>query len=798
MGWAREVRRAVRSLSRQRGFALIAILTLALGIGANTAIFSVIDGALLRPLPYDQPDRIVYLSDGHEDFGGSGVDQSIPNLLDLRERSRLLESVAIFGMRSANLATEDRPERVRVLQVTHEMLGILGVAPARGRDLLPEDDISGSPAVAILTDATWRARFGADPDIVGQVTTMNSAPLEIIGVLPPDFSFLGAPDAVVPLGHIGKEYSRGTRGYSGVGRLSAGAQIPALRDELQSIFAGLVEAYPEPNTGWYTWADPIRDVAIPAGGQSLFLFAGAVGLVLLIACVNVANLLIVRAESRQREFALRYSLGASRTDLLPLFLSEGLVLSVLGGATGIVTAGFGLESLVAFFGNSIPRGDQIHLSANTLAVGVGVSLLVGLLVGVIPLLRTRSENFVERLKDGTRGSSGRGSRLGGALVMTEVALAVVLVSSAALLAKSVWRIQDIELGIVDPDRVLTFQMTLPEAKYSESTDIRNLREGLLRDLQRLPGVESAALVNRLPLMGGYNTTNFPTVADPDRAARFVSIRSVTPDYFETLGVPLLAGRWLTSAEFEDEDMSTILVNQTLATQLFADQSPLGEMVAPGWAEGGLRIVGVVGDIMGRGPTSPPPPAFFYPASQGNTGQFSVMIKARTRDPYEVLPDVRRTISTLDAEVPMYQIRTIDEIAEGRLGTRRVAMSLFGGFATLALLLGAVGIYGVMSYSVSQRSQELGVRLALGASRRSVFALVLGHGARITLPGVVMGVLVALASARVLSGLLYEVSTLDPVTYVSVAGILVIVSILATYLPAHRATRADPLVSMRSD
>jgi predicted permease len=797
-GWIRHAKLAVRSLARNPGFAVLAIVTLALGIGANTAIFSVIDGALLRPLPYADPDGLVYLSDGHEDFGGAGINQSIPNLLDLRSASRLLSDAAIFTYRNGNLATAERPERVRILRTSHEMLGVLGVTPRLGRDLLLENDLSGSPAVAILTDQTWRARFGADPGIIGRTTTLDAAPVTIIGVLPPDFSFPGVPELIMPLQHVGEDFSRGNRTYNGIGRLVAGAEVEPLRDELQGIFAGIAEQYPGPNDGWYTWADPIRQFAISAGGQSLFLFAGAVGLVLLIACVNVANLLLVRSEGRQQEFALRYSLGASRAALVPLFVSEGLVLSLIGGLAGIVTAKWGIGALVALFGGAIPRADQIHLSGTALAVGVATSLVVGILVGLIPLVRTNPDNALEHLKEGARGSAGRGGRLGSALVMVEVALSVLLVSGAGLLTKSVWKIQDIDLGIMDGDRVLTFMVALPRARYDEDPAKTRFLGDLLQELQRIPGVQSAAAVNRLPLLGGYNTTNFPSVADPERNARFVSMRAVTPDYFKTTGVPLVKGRWLTATEFEDDNSVSILVNETLATQLFPGEDPLGQMVGPGMVDGGLRIVGVVGDIMGGRPTSPPPPAFFYPVIASPSRNISVMVKSAGGDPYPLLPIIRQVVQEIDAEVPIYQIRTLGEIAVARLGTRRVAMSLFGIFAALALLLGAVGIYGVMSFTVAQRSKELGVRLALGASRRSIFRLVFERGARLTLPGIAVGVVLALASARVLSNLLYEVSTLDPITYIAVAGVLVFVAGFASYLPAYRATRVDPLASIRSE
>ncbi|HSG08196.1 MAG TPA: ABC transporter permease [Longimicrobiales bacterium] len=795
-GWIREMGLAVRALARQPGFSAVAVVTLALGIGANTAIFSVIDGALLRPLPYEDPDGIVYLSDGHNDFGGGGIDQSLPNLLDLRAGSRLLVSSAVFTFGSGNLATEDRPERVRILLTSSEFLDVLGISPRIGRDLTSENDVSGSAAVALLTAEAWQARFGSDPDIVGRTTTLDAAPLEVIGVLPAGFTFPGSPDLIMPLRHIGKEHPRGNRLYHAVARMAPGVQVEAVRAELQSIFAGLVEEYPDANTGWFAWADPVSDFVIGARGRSLFLFAGAVGLVLLIACVNVANLLLVRADGRSREFALRFALGGRRAALVPLFVAEGLVLSLLGGLAGIVTAYWGVDALVAFFGTAIPRSQQIHLSGTALAFGTVVSVVVGVAVGLLPILRVNQIQLLENLKEGSRGSAGRRSRLGRALVVTEVALAVLIVSGAGLLTKSVRQIQEVDLGVATPEQVMTFQISLPSARYDADGAAARFYQTLLERIEGIPGVASAATTNRLPLLGGYNTTVFPTVADPDRNARFVSIRAVTPAFFETVGVPLLSGRWLTPAEFDDPESTSVLINQTLARQLFPNEDPLGQMVGPGWAEGGLRVVGVVGDIRGRNATRPAPPAFFFSANTSDERERGLLIRSRGPDPYLLLPTIREVLADLDGDVPLYSVRTLAEIADTNLGTRRLAMSLFSVFAGLALLLGSVGIYGVMSFTVAQRFQEMGVRLALGAERRSIFALVLAGAAQLALPGIVIGLLLALASARVLSGLLYEVGTQDPATYLVVSLVLIAVAAGASFLPAYRATRVNPVDSMR--
>jgi len=796
-GVGKELRIAARSLAGSPGLAILAVVTLALGIGANTAIFSVVHGSLLAPLPYADSDRLVWLSDGHESFGGAGVDQSLPNLEDLRAGSHLLASAAIYSRENGNLSTAERPERVRVLRVTSEMLGVLGVVPRIGRDFVAEEDLAGSAQVAILTDGIWRARFGSDPEIIGRIVEVNATPTEVVGVVPPDFFFPGDPDILLPIQHVGAELSRGTRTYNAVGRLTPGADLAAVREELQALFEGLVEQYPEPNEGWFTWADPMKDFVAGRNRGSLYLLAGGVLLVLLIACVNVANLLVVRAERRHREFAVRYALGASRRSLLPHFLGEGIMLSLAGGALGTLTAYWGVDVLVALYGDSLQRPDQITLNGAVLAFTLVTSLAVGIAVGFIPMLRARPTDLRESLKEGARGSSGRGSRMGSALVMAEVSLAVVLVVGAGLLVNSLWRLQQVDLGVAEADRVLTFQVALPEARYQAPPQMTAFFDALVADLERLPGVQAVGLVNRLPLLGGYNTTNFPVAGEPDRVAHFVSIRSVTPGYFEAVGLPLIAGRWIEATEYRDEDVVSILINETLARQLFGSDSPLGRRVAPDWAEGGLVVVGVVGDLAGGDPTRPPPPAFYFPRVASANPNMSALVKA-AGDPHALLPAIRQAVARLDPDLPVFRERTLEEIARERLGTRWFAMSLFGVFATLALVLGAVGIYGVMSVSVSQRLRELGVRLALGASRMSVMRMVLGRGLRLTLPGIIVGLGLSLGSTRLLGSLLYEVSPLDPLTYGLVGVTLTLVAVAATAVPAYRATRVDPNRSMRSE
>lgn len=805
--WTRDLRHGLRSLIRAPGFTLIAVATLALGIGANTAIFSLIAGTLLRPLPYDQPEGLVWLSDGHPNFGGGGTNQSVPNLMDLQAGSRLMSSSAIYRVLGGNLATDEDAVRIPILFTSSPMLGVLGVPPRLGRDLLPTDDGAGAEPVALLTDELWRSTFGADPDVVGRTVRVDARPVRVIGVLPPDFTFEDDPKLVMALQHLGAELSRGGRGYNGVARLAQGADPRALTAELQGIFSGLTDEYPQVNEGWFTMAEPLQEHVIGQNRHSLLLLGGAAALVLLIACVNVANLLLVRAERRHRELAVRYSLGARRSGLVSLFLSEGLVLGLAGGALGVAGAYGGIDLLVSLYGSTLARADAVGIDGTVLGITLATSLLVGIGVGLAPLTRVRPDELQGHLREGARGSSGRGSRLGNALVVAEVALSVVVVAGAGLLANSMWRLQQVDLGVHRADQVMTFTLSLPAAAYPTSETIAQFTDELDGRLMATPGVEAVGFVNRLPLVGGDNTTVY-VWGDEERKADFTSIRSITPGYFDAVGVPLLSGRWLTEDEFRGETSSAI-INQTLARQLFGSEDPLGQRIDVRGIEGGLVVVGVVADIAGGRPDRPAPGAFYYPmrtrlklaASQPRSADdfWGMAALVRTAgEPEALVPALREAVAAGDPGMPLSYVRTLQDIATDRLGTRRFALSLFGVFAGLALLLGTVGIYGVMSYSVAQRAREMGVRMALGASRGSVLRLVLGESARLTVPGVILGLLGAMASARVLGSLLFEVSPLDLWTYASVAAVLALVSVAATWLPAWRATRVDPMTSMRAE
>jgi predicted permease len=803
-------------LRRQPGFALLAIGILALGVGANTAIFSVLYGSLLRPLPFPEADRIVWMSDGHGNFGGAGANQSVPNLVDLQASTRLLESLTIYKIRSGNLSTASEPERVSIMYASSELFRTLGLPLQLGRDFTPDDDLRSAEAVAVLTDETWRIRFGADPAIVGKVTQLDARTVLIVGVADPRFQFPEKPQIIMALQHVGSDERRGNRGHYALGRMAPGAQLDTVRAELQGIYASLVEQYPEANEGWHTWAEPLRDYVVGRNARSLQLMAGAALLILLIACVNVANLMLVRAETRQREFAVRYSLGATRRGLVPLFLSEGIVLAAAGGALGIVAAHWGVGLLIGLYGDSLARADEVAVNGPALAFAATIALLVGVLVGFVPLLRSRAGATHETLKDGGRGASAGVGGLGRFLVGIEVALAVLIVVGAALLTNSLWRLQAVDLGLVDEEQVLTFRVSLPNATYHEADPVDAFYAELLANINRVPGVQAAGIVNRLPLLGGDNMS-LTAYDDPTSEVDFASYRMVTEGYFEATGLRLLAGRWLNADDFEGATAS-IVINERLARGLFPDSDPVGQrmidpMLRPGAAGQfveGLEVVGVTADVVGGRAAEPAPAAFYfsfaraladarrYPQMLANQSIGMSVLVRTAGDPLALAEPMRMALREIDPEVPLFEVRTLEQLALDRLGTRRFAMSLFAVFAGLALLLGAVGIYGVMSFGVAQRSRELGVRMALGANSRSVLRLVLGEGMALAVPGVVVGLAAALAASRLLTSLLYEVSAVDPVTYVAVAGILGIVCLAAAYVPALRATRVDPLTSIRGD
>lgn len=797
-GWVREMRFALRALAKRPGFVAATVGTLALGIGGSTAIFSVIHGAVLRPLPFHEPDRLVFLSESWKDQavpGGSSMNPA--NFADLQASVRSIEGMTPYTFWSANLTGGDRPQRVQGLQVGHEFFSTLGVRPVIGRDFSLEEGSVGGPDVALVTHELWRDLFGGDPGLVGRDVVLNSTPYTVIGVLPEGTEFPGSPRIYVPLHFAGAEHSRGGRDLNGVGRLVPGATLETARQDMMAAYAPLEEAYPQ-NDNWTAWADPLHDLAVrPAQRRSLELLGWAVGLVLLIACLNVANLLLVRAETRQRELAVRVALGAGKGRLIPHFLSEGLVLGVIGGGLGVVVGYAALEAIKSGFSRMLPRADEIGLDTTTLLFALGVSLLSGLVVGLVPAVRTRALDLQADLRDGARGVSGAGSRLRQSLVVGEIGLAVVVLAVAGLLGNSFYRVARIDTGLRDPEQVLVAQVALGD-EYEDSASRARFFQELMARVEGLPGVTSAGLTSRLPLFGGSNFTSVPVVGDPERAARFVEWRMVTPGFFDAVGVRLEEGRMMDASDAALDTLRTVVITRELARQLFADESPLGRRIDLFGDEVGMEVVGVVSDLRDLGHERPVPPGVYAAAGNAVAPAFAYLLVRSATDPLQLVPRLRELVQELDPGLPVFGTRTLDDVVRQRLGGRMFAVSLLAIFAAAALLLGSIGIYGVMSYAVSQRTREMGVRLALGAKGVDVVRLVVRHGVRLTVLGLALGLAGAWLSTRWISSQLFGVEATDPLTYVGVAVLLGGVSLLASWLPARRAARTDPLEALRAE
>ncbi|GMV04514.1 MAG: hypothetical protein AMXMBFR53_07940 [Gemmatimonadota bacterium] len=796
-GWMRDLGVAVRALARRPAFASVIVITLALGIGANTAIFSVIEGTILRPLPFPDPDRLIWISDGYREWGGYGSSMSLPNFLDLREQSELVESMEVYSYASVNLADEDRPERLTALVVGPGFLRVLRAVPALGRDFTRDDNVRGAGEVVMLTHDFWVSRFGGDPTVVGRTVLLDATPYLVVGVAPSEFEFRGDPPLILPMKYEGAEWSRRSRQVNAVGRMAPGVTLERARDELRTIFARLEEEYPEANENWQVWAQPLKEI-VAGTGTSLRLLGGASLLVLLIACVNVANLLLARAESRQREFAVRTALGAGRGRLLPVFVSEGLVLSLVGGLGGVGLAFLGVPALLRLYGPGLPRAGAVGLNGTVLGFALGLSLVVGMVVGVLPALRSSPSKAHEHLKEGTRAISRGGRRLRQSLVVAEIALAVVLVSGAGLLLNSLARMNRVELGLDAPERVLVARMALSSGTYVERDAIVAFYRELVDQVAAVPGVEAVGLTSRLPLNGGTNITDVFAEGDPGRVSHFVEVRTVTPAFFEAIGIELLAGRNLAYAD--GEEGTNVVVTRALAEQLFGSpEAAVGQALRPGGSDVSYPIVGVVSDIRDLGLSKPAPPGYYSALGPATMRGRAAVALIRTRgNAMDLLPPVRDVVRRLDPGLPLYDVEVLSDVVVRLARGTRFNLSLMGLMAVLAVVLASVGIYGVMSYAVAERTREVGVRMALGARRSEVVGMVLGSGLRLAAVGIVMGVAAALAAGRFISEQLYEVEPGDPLTHAAVAALLLGVAVLSCYLPARRASTVDPVVALRQE
>jgi putative ABC transport system permease protein len=789
-------------LFRRPGFTAIAVFTLALGIGANTAIFSVVSSVLLRPLPFLEPERLVYLAEVTPQGGTFSF--SPANFISMREQAALFEDIVAFRGRSFTLTGDGDPERITGRRISAGFFELLGLGLLRGRTFTLDDDVAGAEPVVILGRGFWQRRFGEDTAVVGRTVLLDGNSYTVVGISSSDVELRGlAPDLWVPWAF--DEQTRGRRGshyLRALGKLKPGVSFETARTEVKEIATRLADAYPDTNEGWSATATPVHEVEVGSARTPLLVLLGAVGFVLLIACANVANLMLARAEARHREFALRVALGAGVGRLTAQLLTESLVLAALGGVAGLGMAYMGLNVLMSGIGATLPYASAVGIDVSVLVFTLGISFMAGTLVGVIPALQLGRTDLHASLKEGGRNPGGGFARrplarprLRQTLVVAEVALALMLVVGAGLLLKSFWRLHQVDVGFNERS-LLTVRVSLPTARYQNQDVISTFYTNLITDLRTLPGVERVGGIDVM-FFTGDQKTGFTVVGDPENEGPFTEYRHVTPGFFATAGVPLIRGRVFT--ERDDENAPpVVIVNEAVVRRNFPDKDPVGQRLSTGWDSHpeSFEVVGVVGDVKEFGLARSAPPTMYWPHAQINPqSSMGLMIRTST-DPFAVLPGLRSTVGKLDSDLPVFQIQTMEDRIGQSLGNNRFAVLLLGVFAGIALLLGAIGIYGVMAYSVSQRTQEVGVRVALGAGRREVLTLVLKQGVTLALVGVTVGLIGAVALGRVLAHMLFEVGSRDPWTLGGVAALLTGVALLACYLPARRAAKVDPVEALR--
>ena len=805
----RDLKYALRRLTHNPGFSLIVILTLALGIGANTAIFSIVNGVLLRPLPYDEPDRLVVLNHYYGNLDGLEAGFAVPTWRDLRERMSIFEAFAVGQDWNANLTGMGQPERLIASKATGQFFEVYGVPPRLGRTFAPGEDQAGREKVVVLSHGFWQRRFGGDAAVVGRKILLDGEPYDVVGVMPAGFySFFGrATDLWAPLVFLPEQYGDDRRTNEflvAAGRLKPGVTVDRAKRDVTAFADGLRRDFPDAYSGqWTIIATSMNELATRRIRTALLVLAGAVGFVLLISCANIANLLLARAASRTREVAVRAAVGATRADLIRQLLAESVLLSLAGAVAGLVIAYGAVRALLATVPVDLLRVEAVRIDATVLAFTLVVAVLTGLLFGIAPAVQASRADLHDALKDGARtAGGGRGQWLRRSLVVAEVALALTLLVGAGLLIRSFARLQGVDPGF-DPDHLITFNVSLPRAKYETPESRAAFFEAARERLAALPGVEAAGATSNIPFGGNWSTGSFnvegyqPPEGQP---GPWGDQRAVTPGFHEAMKIRLLKGRLLTTADRRGSPR-VVVVDDEMARRYWAGSDPIGKRIAFGdltapdvqW----ITVVGVVEHTAHEGLDAERRVQLYHPHQHQPVAQMTFALRSRG-DAAALVTAARQAILALDPDQPIAQVRTMTEMMDEALGQRKLSLYLLGTFAGLALLLSAIGIYGVMSFDVTRRSQELGVRMALGAARISVLSLVMKQGVGLALTGVALGLAGAFALTRVLEAQLYGVTRTDPATFVLVAVILTAVAMLATLVPALRATRLDPVKALRCE
>jgi putative ABC transport system permease protein len=798
-----DLRYGMRILAKKPGFTAVAVLTLALGIGANTTIFSLVDAALLRPLPYAHAEQLILISESSHGVGQHSP--SYPDFLDWRDQSRSFAQMAAVNNRGFNLSGVTQPENIGGYAVSPNLLSMLGVRPVLGRDFLPEEEKPGAAPVVLLSYSLWQSHLGGNPDVTGRSISLDGRSFTVIGVLPPSFHLPEKTDVLAPIGVWAGDSDFKDRGDRGdmvaVGRLASGTTFAQARAEIDNIAARLAKAYPNSNSDVGAVLSPIRDAFLGDTRPAILVLFGAAVFVLLIACVNVANLFLVRAAARARELALRQTFGASRGRVVRQMLTESFLLAALGGILGILLGTLGIMGLARLIPPDQFQSLNLTMDRSVLAFTAAAVGFVTLAFGLVPAWQASRTDVQETLKEGGRTSTSSSShgRFRSALVTAEMALALVLLVGAGLMVQSLYRLLQVNPGF-QPDRVLTMEMNLRTAQYSKPAATLSFWQQVLERVRAIPGVETAALGTVIPLTGNHDRGDITVEHMPDPGlGRYPhpDYHTVSSGYLDALRIPLLRGRDFSEADSEMAPQ-VALINATMARRFWPNEDAVGKRFHwghPGPQDEWINIVGVVGDTKLYGLDNPARLEVYVPYRQSATNDMNMVLRSAT-DPASLTSSVRAAVAEIDKDQPVFGITTMKRLVDDSVSTRRVTLILLGLFSALALVLASIGIYGVMSYSVAQRTHEIGIRMALGAQLGNVMRMVLAQGFRIALVGVAIGLAGALLLTRLISGLLYSIPAADPLTFAAVASLLFLIALLACYIPARRATRVDPMLALR--
>ena len=800
-----DLRYALRMLRKSPGFTVVAILTLALGIGANCAIFSVVNAVLLRPLPYPDANRLVFLGEWSEQIPEMSI--SMANFNDWRSQNKVFENMVAYQNDNVVLTGKGEPERLRLRRITAGFFPTLRVKPILGRELKPDDDKVGASRVVLLGEGFWQRRFGRDPNVIGQQFNLDAESYTVVGVLPARLhGSLRQTDIFASLwrleDQLGGEGNRGNHpGIYAYARLKPGITIDQARGEMTGIAQHLDELHPDSNGKDSVTLKPLLDAIVEDVRTPLLVLSGAVGFVLLIACANIANLLLARGTERHRELAVRAALGATRGRLIRQVLTESVLLSIAGGVLGLCLAVWVTAALVHATPAGVPRMDEVSADGWVLSFTFVLSILTGIVFGIFPALQASRADVQITLQEGGRtGTVGSGrTRLRDFLVAAEVAVSLVLLVGAGLMAKSLFRVLEADGGI-NPSNVLTARFSTPDAKYNDDAKRRTFVNQLIAKIQSLPGVEAAGF--KSPLLGGWQSAYVIDGRPTPQPGQYPStdMGRVTPDAMRAMGMRLLRGRFFDNHD-DEKSQHVCVIDESFVKQNLSTEEPLGKRISiggppsPGKEPDWMTIVGVVAHVKNYGVDQPSRVETYVPEAQRPAGGGTIVIRS-TSDPAMLTSGVRAAVASLDPDVPLYEVRPLEEIVSENTASRRLSVVLIGSFAVLALVLAGVGIYGVMAYVVTQRGHEIGIRMALGANQKNILDMVLRQGLRLALIGIAVGLTGALALTHLISSLLFHVGALDVETFVLGATALGLIVLLACYLPARRATRVDPLVALR--